>query len=104
MRLQEVFRFGEAEVEPEPEPEPVGSDRTSDDSEVIVDLDFSEAFDDLDPDAPNFGGGDSLPPGLELDPDTGLVSGTIDSNASVGTDDSDDTHDYDVTVTATNGD
>jgi hypothetical protein len=42
--------------------------------------------------------------GLSIDSVTGLISGTIDPNASDAADDNDGTQDYAVTVTATDDD
>ena len=47
---------------------------------------------------------EGLPAGLTIDPTTGIISGTIDPNASDVEDDNNGTQDYSVTVTATDDD
>ncbi|MBL9156643.1 MAG: tandem-95 repeat protein [Verrucomicrobiales bacterium] len=68
--------------------------QTNNDSEVIS-LDVSGAFGDPDTtDALTYSANGTLPPGLVIDADTGVISGTLDSSASVG-------GPYTVTITAT---
>ncbi len=78
-------------------PVPVGTigDRTNDDSDVVTGFDVSGAFDDPDTsDDLTFTDGGTLPPGLSIDPNTGIISGAIDKDASTG-------GTYPVVITAT---
>lgn len=59
--------------------------QTDVDSLAITDLDLSAFFDDKDTtDELTFDDNESLPPGLMIDPHTGIISGTLDASASVG--------------------
>ncbi|MFO7581965.1 Ig-like domain-containing protein, partial [Guyparkeria sp.] len=80
-------------------PEAVGSipDQSGADAEVITDLDVSDYFDDPDTSDTLTYSATDLPPGLSIDPTTGIISGTPDRSASQGG--SDGT--YSMTVTAT---
>ncbi len=75
-----------------------------DDSEVASPLDVSVFFADADNDNPaeiTFTAG-NLPDGLMLDPNTGIITGTVDSSASQGGDDPVNAPGvYTVTITAT---
>jgi VCBS repeat-containing protein len=67
-------------------PQAVGTivDQTNDDS-TPASLDVTSFF--TDPDATDvlkYSDGGTLPPGLSIDPDSGLISGTLDSSASAG--------------------
>ena len=78
-------------------PETVGTiaDQTNDDSDTITSLDLSGFFTDDDTtNSLRFTDGGSLPPGLSIDQDTGVVSGTINADASTS-------GPYEVTITAT---
>ena len=60
-----------------------------------VTLDVSGSFSDMDTsDVLSFSAGGTLPPGLSIDSNTGVISGTLAANASVGSP-------YSVTITAT---
>ena len=66
-------------------PETVGTivDQDNDDSDVVVSVDISGNFSDPDTtDVLTFTDGGSLPPGLTIDPNTGVISGTIEEDAS----------------------
>ncbi|WP_313700339.1 retention module-containing protein, partial [Achromobacter sp.] len=58
--------------------------QASNDSDVVVDLDISKQFKDVDAGDKLSYSANGLPPGLKLDPDTGLITGKIDSSASQG--------------------
>ncbi|MGI9518417.1 MAG: Ig-like domain-containing protein, partial [Pirellulaceae bacterium] len=58
------------------------ADQSSQDSDVIS-LDVSSNFNDIDGDTLSFSA-TGLPPGLSIDPVSGVISGTIDSSASAG--------------------
>ncbi|EAQ98956.2 retention module-containing protein [Congregibacter litoralis] len=74
---------------------PLGN-QSNDDAEVITAIDASSAFEDVDSTLEYSATG--LPDGLTIDPNTGIISGTIDNSASqVGG------GVYNVTVTATDG-
>ncbi|MFO0871037.1 MAG: putative Ig domain-containing protein [Pirellulales bacterium] len=79
-------------------PQPVGSiSNQQDDDSTPVLLDVSGFFGDADAsDTLSFSDGGTLPPGLSLDPVTGVISGTLDSSASAG-------GPYSVTITADDG-
>ena len=80
-------------------PTPVGTigDQTGADGQTIVPLDVSTYFDDADTsDTLTFSDGGTLPPGLSIHPATGVISGTFDSDASVG-------GTYSVTITVVDG-
>ncbi len=66
-----------------------------------VNWDASTHFKDVDGDALTYDA-TGLPPGLSIDPDTGLISGTIDPSASQGGPGNDGV--YTVTITATDAD
>ena len=71
---------------------PVIADQVAEDSETITPLDTSTAFEDVDGDALTYSA-TGLPPGLSIDPMTGIITGTIDPSASVS-------GPYTVTITA----
>jgi VCBS repeat-containing protein len=79
------------------DPVPVGtiSDRSNDDSDVVS-VDVSGFFDDVDVADVLTYSATNLPTGLTIDPATGVISGTIDSSASVG-------GPYNVIITADDG-
>ncbi len=64
----------------------------------VITLDTSAAFSDLDGDTLSYGA-TGLPPGLSIDPVTGIISGIIASNASGPT----GTTGYTVTVQVSDG-
>ena len=67
-------------------PQTVGTiaDQTNDDSTPAT-LNVSGFFTDPDTtDVLKYSDGGTLPPGLVIDPDTGVISGTVDSSASAG--------------------
>ena len=66
------------------------------DGEDIDPVDVSGAFEDIDGDALTFTA-DNLPQGLTLNPNTGIISGTLDNSSSVN-------GPYTVTITATDPD
>ena len=66
------------------------------DSTTSATLNISSFFSDPDNDSLTFSAGGTLPPGLTLDPNTGLITGTYDSSASQG-------GPYSVTITADDG-
>ncbi|MEZ5769242.1 MAG: Ig-like domain-containing protein [Paracoccaceae bacterium] len=61
---------------------PIGNE-TGRDAEEVVSIDVSGAFSDVDGDPLSYGA-TGLPAGLSIDPDTGVISGTIDNSASQG--------------------
>ncbi|EJN03643.1 Ig-like domain-containing protein [Phyllobacterium sp. YR531] len=61
-----------------------------------VNLNVSGFFSDVDGDTLRFSAGNTLPPGLSIDPNTGLISGTLRADASQG-------GPYTVTITASDG-
>ena len=68
-------------------PEAVGTitNQDNDDSDVVVSVDVSSNFSDPDTtDVLIFTDGGSLPPGLTIDSNTGVISGTIEEDASTG--------------------
>ena len=75
-------------------------DLNADDSTVITPIDVSDTFDDVESDVLTFNA-IGLPPGLTIDPTSGIITGTIDSSASQGGPDSDGV--YTVTVSADDG-
>ena len=70
--------------------------QSNNDGETISPLDVSGYFDDIDGDTLTFADGGSLPPGLSIDPTTGVISGTLDPDAS-------DNGPYSVTITVNDG-
>ncbi|WP_170214852.1 Ig-like domain-containing protein [Halomonas halmophila] len=74
------------------------SDRSSDDSETIS-LDVSGNFSDVDSGDSLTFSASGLPPGLMIDPSTGVISGVLDSSASQGG----DAGSYQVTISASDG-
>jgi len=72
--------------------------QTGDDGQLITPLDVSGAFTDVDGDTLGYSAS-GLPPGLVIDPVTGVISGTLTGNASQGGPANDGV--YSVTVTAT---
>ena len=69
--------------------------QTGIDSGVIAPLDVTSFFDDVDAtDVLTYTDAGTLPPGLSLDPNTGVITGTLDSSSSVG-------GPYTVSITAT---
>ncbi len=78
--------------------------QTLDDSQTPAPLDVSEFFFDVDDENPAelVYAVDNLPEGLMIDPDTGIITGTVDNSASQGGDDPvNNPGIYTVTVTAT---
>ncbi|MEZ5722333.1 MAG: cadherin-like domain-containing protein [Paracoccaceae bacterium] len=61
---------------------PIGNE-TGRDAEEVVSIDVSGAFSDVDGDTLSYDIS-GLPAGLDYDPDTGVISGTIDNSASQG--------------------
>ncbi|KCV58046.1 retention module-containing protein [Bordetella bronchiseptica] len=59
-------------------------DQANDDGEAITPVDISGQFEDVDNGDTLTFTADGLPPGLSLDPDTGIISGTLDNSASQG--------------------
>ncbi|MEZ5769241.1 MAG: cadherin-like domain-containing protein [Paracoccaceae bacterium] len=57
--------------------------QSGDDAEEVVSIDVSGAFSDVDGDTLSYDIS-GLPEGLDYDPDTGVISGTIDNSASQG--------------------
>ena len=92
------------EVTPVDDPPAAGSDPIDDqgneDADGITQLDASAFFSNVDGHTLTYSA-DDLPEGLSIDPDTGIISGTIDRSASHDPDHSDGA--YHVTVTATDG-
>ncbi|TPW07339.1 MAG: hemolysin, partial [Acidimicrobiaceae bacterium] len=83
-------------------PTPVGTipDQSNEDADTIVSVDVSGNFTDVDdPDTLTFSIS-GQPAGLTIDPNTGVISGTLDRSASQGGTDGV----YSVTVTADDGD
>src|SRR5690606_37812262 len=82
-------------------PVPMGAipGQANEDADTGVSVDVSGAFSDVDGDTLTYSAS-GLPPGLSIDPNTGVISGTIDPSASQGGTDGV----YSVTVTATDGD
>ncbi|MDN3526327.1 retention module-containing protein, partial [Halomonas sabkhae] len=74
------------------------SDRSSDDSETIS-FDVSGNFSDVDSGDSLTFSANGLPPGLMIDPSTGVISGVLDSSASQGG----DAGTYQVTISASDG-
>ena len=68
-------------------------DRNNNDGETITPIDVSGSFSDIENDPLTFTA-TGLPPGLSIDPVTGVISGTLDSDASAN-------GPYTVTITAT---
>jgi VCBS repeat-containing protein len=71
-------------------------DQSNIDGETITPVDISGNFSDVDASDTLTFTATGLPPGLTLDPDTGVISGTLDIDASTG-------GPYSVTVTANDG-
>ncbi len=67
------------------------------DGEAVTPLDVSGAFTDVDADASLTYSAANLPDGLSIDPDTGVISGTLTSDASQGG--TEGAHDVVITVT-----
>ncbi|MCP8689011.1 DUF5801 repeats-in-toxin domain-containing protein, partial [Marinobacterium sedimentorum] len=67
----------------------------------VINLDVSSSFADLDGDSLSFSA-TGLPAGLSISA-AGVITGTIAANASDATDDNNNTQDYSVTVTASDG-
>ncbi|MDB9528038.1 Ig-like domain-containing protein, partial [Oscillatoria sp. CS-180] len=78
------------------------TDQDSSDNVNISPLDISDHFSDPDTTDVLIYTAVGLPPGLSLDPNTGIISGTLDSSASQGGPGSDGI--YPVTITATDND
>ncbi|MEN4919354.1 retention module-containing protein, partial [Achromobacter spanius] len=74
-------------------------DLASNDSDDITPVDIAKQFQDVDNGDTLTYSANGLPPGLTLDPDTGLITGKIDSSASQGGNNGV----YTVVVTATDG-
>ncbi|KDD15907.1 retention module-containing protein [Bordetella bronchiseptica] len=60
------------------------ADQANDDGEAITPVDISGQFEDIDKGDTLTFTADGLPPGLSLDPATGIISGTLDNSASQG--------------------
>ncbi|KDD99454.1 Ig domain protein, partial [Bordetella bronchiseptica SBL-F6116] len=60
------------------------ADQANDDGEAITPVDISGQFEDIDKGDTLTFTADGLPPGLTLDPATGIISGTLDNSASQG--------------------
>ena len=89
---------------PPADPNMVISQQMLNDSEVPAPLDVSVFFDDADNDNPTelTFEANNLPDGLMIDPDTGIITGTVDNSASQGGDDPlNNPGVYTVTITAT---
>ncbi|KRC70730.1 hypothetical protein ASE30_14315 [Achromobacter sp. Root83] len=72
-------------------------DQASNDGQAIIPVDISDQFSDVDTGDKLTFSATGLPPGLTIDPDTGVISGTLDKSASQGGE-----HGvYAVTITAT---
>ncbi|WP_235515209.1 putative Ig domain-containing protein, partial [Achromobacter sp. Root83] len=72
-------------------------DQANNDGQRITPVDISEQFTDADTGDELTYSATGLPPGLTIDPDTGIISGTLDKSASQGGE-----HGvYAVTITAT---
>jgi len=71
------------------DPDNVIADVTATDGEVPIPINVSDFFADVDDDNPTelVFTADNLPEGLVIDPDTGLITGTVDNSASQGGDD-----------------
>ncbi|WP_373080753.1 retention module-containing protein, partial [Zhongshania sp.] len=76
-------------------------DRSYSDADNI-NLDVSSAFSDVENDSLTYSAS-GLPAGLSINPDTGVISGTIDASASDQTDDDNNVQVYNITVTANDG-
>ena len=79
---------------------PIG-DQSNSDADSNVEVDVSGSFSDVDSGTDFTYIAEGLPPGLHIDPDTGIISGTVDNSASQGG----PAHDgvYNVTITAEDG-
>jgi len=76
-------------------------DQSNSDADSNVEVDVSDSFSDIDNNTDFTYIAEGLPPGLQIDPDTGIISGTIDNSASQGGPDSNGI--YSVTITAEDG-
>src|SRR6056297_770743 len=79
-------------------PESTAIESRSDDDADVISLDVSGSFSDPDASDTLTYSAEGLPDGLTIDPDTGVISGTIDNSASQEGPDNDGV--YSVTVTA----
>lgn len=73
----------------------------NDDADTIQPVDISKHFKDVDGDELTFAAKD-LPPGLDIDPKTGIITGKIDNSASQGGN-TPNKGEYEVTITVTDG-
>ncbi|MFA5941428.1 MAG: retention module-containing protein, partial [Sinimarinibacterium sp.] len=77
-------------------------DQTSNDADFVSGVSVAGAFSDADGDTLTYSA-TGLPPGLSIDSDTGVISGTIDHSASDLSNDDNNTQAYTVSVTASDG-
>ncbi|MBU3008433.1 VCBS domain-containing protein [Cobetia amphilecti] len=79
------------------------ADQTDNDGDPITPFSVADAFTDIDNDAVLSFSADNLPDGIEIDPTSGEISGTLSPDASIGGDNDDGTYTVILTATDENG-
>ncbi|MDH2421976.1 VCBS domain-containing protein, partial [Cobetia litoralis] len=79
------------------------ADQTDNDGDPITPFSVADAFTDIDNDAELSFSADNLPDGIEIDPTSGEISGTLSPDASIGGDNDDGTYTVILTATDENG-
>ncbi|QQK64438.1 tandem-95 repeat protein [Cobetia sp. cqz5-12] len=79
------------------------ADQADNDGDPITPFSVADAFTDIDNDTVLSFSADNLPDGIEIDPTSGEISGTLSTDASIGGDNDDGTYTVILTATDENG-